>query len=791
MAGEVASAFVSLMPSAQGFGPALDAETSGPVGRVAKNLGKIIAAGILAGTAVVGAGIFEAIEQERDADRMAGALGLSPEESKRLGGIAGGLYADAYGESFGEVTGAVEAVVSSIAGMSSASSADIESVTAAALDFASAFETDVARSSQVAGQLISTGLAKDATEAFDLITTASQRVPKALREDILDAGDEYGQFFATLGFSGEQAFAILVDGAEKGMFGIDKAGDAIKEFTIRATDMSTATQDALGTLGLDAGQIANDILAGGDTASAAFEKILTGFNSLPDGATKANAAIALFGTPLEDLSVAGIPEFINSLSGGSESMAGFAGSAEALGETLGDNAATNIEKFKRHITQGVVDAVGGYALPVINDLANSLTDNLAPAVSVAADIFRDDILPVAQLVGEKVLELGGAAVDAGEKAVPMFVAIAEALEPLAAFVAAAVIGALSVSFDVLMSAMEPAGAAFDWIAGLAERYPTLFGAVAAGLVGITVALYAWKTGVMIVTGVTKAWAIAQGALNAVMLMNPIGLVVLAIVALVAAFVYAWTNSETFREFVTNAFAKVLSIAMSVVNFFRNDIPAGWSWLRAKTVEIIGSMAAWIGQKIEAVKGVFRSIGVIVGMVIGYFVSIKDGTIARAVEMVAWFGGIGGRLAAGARGMWDWIGDTFRSALNAVIRMWNNFELTIDIPDAIPGLPDEWTIRTPNIPLLAEGGFVTKPTLVIAGEAGTEAIVPLPRLGEFADRATGGRRDGDDGVSSADLDRMVDRLAEAINSRPNVLKVNDRDAAYLQMQQDRAMEDLAS
>ena len=36
----------------------------------------------------------------------------------------------------------------------------------------------------------------------------------------------------------------------------------------------------------------------------------------------------------------------------------------------------------------------------------------------------------------------------------------------------------------------------------------------------------------------------------------------------------------------------------------------------------------------------------------------------------------------------------------------------------------------NIPMMAEGGVVTGPTLAMIGEAGTEAVIPLDRLGEF-------------------------------------------------------------
>ena len=100
--------------------------------------------------------------------------------------MAGDLYADAYGDSMEQVNTAVGAVMSSIKGMSTASSADLESVTAKALNFASTFDIEVDRAVQSVGTLINSGLAPNATQAFDLITAASQKVPASLREDVLD-----------------------------------------------------------------------------------------------------------------------------------------------------------------------------------------------------------------------------------------------------------------------------------------------------------------------------------------------------------------------------------------------------------------------------------------------------------------------------------------------------------------------------------------------------------------------------------------------------------------------------
>ena len=60
--------------------------------------------------------------------------------------------------------------------------------------------------------------------------------------------------------------------------------------------------------------------------------------------------------------------------------------------------------------------------------------------------------------------------------------------------------------------------------------------------------------------VTRAYAVAQAALNLVLAANPIGLVVVAIAALVAGLVLAYRRSDTFRKIVDGAFRAVATAA---------------------------------------------------------------------------------------------------------------------------------------------------------------------------------------------------------------------------------------
>jgi phage-related protein len=92
--------------------------------------------------------------------------------------------------------------------------------------------------------------------------------------------------------------------------------------------------------------------------------------------------------------------------------------------------------------------------------------------------------------------------------------------------------------------------------------------VQAVVVAVTAGIGAFK----VITGVVRAYTVVQGILNAVMAANPIGIVIIAIAALVAGLIYAYNTSETFRSYVSTAFSMVkigaLTLAKVAVTAFQ-------------------------------------------------------------------------------------------------------------------------------------------------------------------------------------------------------------------------------
>lgn len=93
--------------------------------------------------------------------------------------------------------------------------------------------------------------------------------------------------------------------------------------------------------------------------------------------------------------------------------------------------------------------------------------------------------------------------------------------------------------------------------------------IGTGISKITEAMKKWEVVTKLQAVATKAMTIAQGALNAVMNMNPISLIVIAIVALIAIIVVLWNKCEWFRDGVMAVINAIWSVIQTVATFIGN------------------------------------------------------------------------------------------------------------------------------------------------------------------------------------------------------------------------------
>jgi hypothetical protein len=250
-----------------------------------------------------------------------------------------------------------------------------------------------------------------------------------------------------------------------------------------------------------------------------------------------------------------------------------------------------------------------------------------------------------------------------------------------------------------------------------------------------------------------AATLTQWGLNAALLANPITWIVVGIAALVAALVVFFTRTELGRKIIKAAWAGIKAAIKSVSEWFtQTALPAlkrafEFLWNFLKTVwkwtpyGIIianwGKIRDFLSAALNAIKGFFSGAWELMKTVFRW---TPIGIITTNWnKIIGFFKGLPGKVSAAISGIWDGLSSGFRSALNAIIGLWNGLEFKVPAIKIMgKTLWKGATIGTPNIPLLANGAVVTGPTLAMVGEGPEpEAVLPLSKLNAMLNPSKGG------------------------------------------------------
>jgi len=194
-----------------------------------------------------------------------------------------------------------------------------------------------------------------------------------------------------------------------------------------------------------------------------------------------------------------------------------------------------------------------------------------------------------------------------------------------------------------------------WIGENSNLVLTL-AAVIGGLVvvvwAVNAATAAWAAVQGIVAVATKVWAAGQWLLNAALSANPIGLVVIAIAALVAGLIYAWNNSETFRTIVLNVWAAIKGAVLAVVNWLKTAVPAAFQWVKnaflnytplGLVISHWGQIKTFISGAVKNVMAAIEWIKAIPSKLSAWFGQAKDAAVAKLSSMVEWVKSLPGKI----------------------------------------------------------------------------------------------------------------------------------------------------
>ena len=645
-----------------------------------------------AGLAAMGTGAIAATKYLADlggewqtaTNQVAASTGAAGKELEGLRDVMEDVYAANYGDSVADVGDAVAMVNRNMANL------DQNGLTAAtegALALRDAFEYDVAESTRAA-EAIRKNFGSSAEEAFSLIAAGAQNGLDYSGE-LIDTINEYSSQFAKLGFDADGMFNILQAGADGTAWNLDKVGDAIKEFSIRAIDGSDSTVEAFTSLGYNAENIMATFAAGGEGANKAFFDVINTLMAVDDQVERDALGVALFGTMWEDL--------------GTEAMEAMAGASQAAYDTEGALEKINQVKY--------------------NDL-DSAIQGIGRQMEVA-------LLPAADAVYQSLMDSMPEITEAMEEVSPV---IAEIAGDFADWAGGAISEGLPVLVDGIKDFADWAGKAYEkakpFLNFLWEHKGTVL-AIAAGLrllgpaIGaVTTAMNAFRTAKTFmallqssgkITQVTNAFKAFGSAL-----MGPLGI----IIAVAAAIALLYKNWDTVKAWLVNFGNTVNQIWTNFSNMVGNAITA-----IGQKFPLLGAyLQGWwesIQAAVDNVKAIFQNI-------IDFISNVFSGNWSDAWQnIVNIFGNLFGMIVNLAKAPINGV----ISAINWVLSKINSISVTI--PDWVPGVGGKTLgFNIPTIPQLAEGGVATSPTLAEIGEGGEpEAVMPLSKLAAMLDEYT--------------------------------------------------------
>lgn len=666
-----------------------------------------------AGLAAMGTGAIAATKYLADlggewqtaTNQVAASTGAAGKELEGLRDVMEDVYAANYGDSVADVGDAVAMVNRNMANL------DQNGLTAAtegALALRDAFEYDVAESTRAA-EAIRKNFGSSAEEAFSLIAAGAQNGLDYSGE-LIDTINEYSSQFAKLGFDADGMFNILQAGADGTAWNLDKVGDAIKEFSIRAIDGSDSTVEAFTSLGYNAENIMATFAAGGEGANKAFFDVINTLMAVDDQVERDALGVALFGTMWEDL--------------GTEAMEAMAGASQAAYDTEGALEKINQVKY--------------------NDL-DSAIQGIGRQMEVA-------LLPAADAVYQSLMDSMPEITEAMEEVSPV---IAEIAGDFADWAGGAISDGLPVLVDGIRDFANWAGKAYEkakpFLSFLWEHKGTVLAVAAAlrvlgpAIGAVTTAMNAFKTAKTFMALLQSSGKIAQVTAAfqrfGSILTGPLGI----IIAVAGAIALLYKNWDTVKAWLVNFGNTVNQIWTNFSNMVGNAIAA----IGQKFPMLGAYLQGWwesIQAAVDNVKAIFQNI-------IDFISNVFSGNWSAAWQnIVNIFGNLFGMIVNLAKAPINGV----ISAINWVISKINSISVTI--PDWVPGVGGKTLgFNIPTIPQLAEGGVATSPTLAEIGEGGEpEAVMPLSKLAALLDEYTKKPKPtgGTDGQEGGDGETIV-------------------------------------
>lgn len=332
---------------------------------------------------------------------------------------------------------------------------------------------------------------------------------------------------------------------------------------------------------------------------------------------------------------------------------------------------------------------------------------------------------------------------AQEKLTDAFAKLGEIGEPILTAIKEKVAQMAEAAIPYLESFIQKVKDVATWIKNNQDTIDIWVGVIiGAGVaIGTFLLILNWGAIMTAATNAVKGVTLAIKALNLAMKANIIGLIVSAIVGLVAAFIYLWNNCDGFRKFWLDLWKKIRKAASDAWTAIKNTFSKIGSWFSEKFAQVqkagqdaMKKVKKWFSDAYSGIKNTFSNVG-------GWFKS-KFQSAWSSIKSVfsgwgSFFGGLWTKIKSKFSSIGTSIGQTMgnavKSGLNKVLSTVESainkgiglINSAIKLANKLPGI-NVGTVPKVSLPRLAKGGVLEKGQVGLLEGSGAEAVVPLER-----------------------------------------------------------------
>ena len=672
--------------------------------------------------------------------------GLSSAAAENFEDVMVDIYNDNFGESFDDIAESMATVRTNLGNMDFGA---LKKTTENALLLRDTFDFDVNESTRAASMLM-TQFGLDSDTAFSLIAEGAQYGLNK-NGDLLDIINEYSVQFKDAGYGAEEMFGMLVNGTNAGTWSVDKLGDAVKEFNIRASDgtVGEAIKENAKAFGLskkEAKELAAQVESGNVEA---YQTLRDKLAAVDDDTQRYQLGVAMFGTMWEDLGEETVMALLNTES---EIMA----TTEALDDLNAvkyDDLGSAIEGIKRNLETSVAEPIKENVMPAVNEFVQDVDW---------------------QGAGNTIGEAFGAVV---EGAFALVGAVKEAVTWMNEH--KAVVAAVAAGVGILATAIT----AYNIVQGIktameAANVTTVWGLVAAHIAQAAAAMAAIAPYVLIVAAIAAVIAII------VLLIKNWDSVVEACkkaweaVKKTLAQWGAWINANVIQPLV-NFFSNLWTGVKNAASNAWNGIKSAWGsvkdWFNSTIIQPVTNFFTNLWTKISTTAS--NTWGNIKSKATSAFDSVKS--IVTSVKST--ISSILDNIKSKFTSVFDGAKNIVKNAIDK-IKSFFKFEWSLPKlkmphfkvsgkfslnPLSVPKFTIDW---------YKDGGIFTKPTIFNTpygfkgvGEAGAEAVLPINKLEGYITNAV------EKTQSIVNLEALAKSIEDLAN-RPVALNINGRQFA---------------